>query len=258
MTISITGSPANPCLFLLHGFLGCKEDFEPLLPKLTENFCCVAIDLPGHGAATEIRRSWPAMAEYLGSLQARFSPDRPSYLYGYSLGGRIALYAALHFPNSWHKVVLASASAGLAEASARAERRRSDEAIARQLRQENLDFGEFLQAWYRQKIFRGLENSGGFREMLQRRQIGNPRSLATALEDFSLGSQPYLGDLLAQSSMQLLLLAGELDPKFVRVQKQLIALYPPARLEILAGCNHNLQAQWPDRVLVEIVAWLLN
>jgi 2-succinyl-6-hydroxy-2,4-cyclohexadiene-1-carboxylate synthase len=258
MTISIAGSPAHPCLFLLHGFLGCKEDFVPLLPKLTEDFYCVAIDLPGHGAAREIRRSWPAMAEYLGSLQARFSPDHPSYLYGYSLGGRIALYTALRFPSCWHKVVLASASAGLASALARAERQRADQAIAHQLRQENLDFGEFLQAWYGQKIFRGLETAGGFREMLQRRQLGHPCSLADTLEDFSLGGQPYLGDLLAQSSMQLLLLAGERDPKFVRIQRELIELYPQARLEILAGCSHNLQEQWSDRALAEIVAWLLS
>jgi 2-succinyl-6-hydroxy-2,4-cyclohexadiene-1-carboxylate synthase len=258
MTIKIAGSPTNPCLFLLHGFLGCKEDFAALLPKLTEDFYCVAIDLPGHGAATGIRRNWPAMAKYLVSLQAGFSPDQPSHLYGYSWGGRIALYTALHFPSCWHKVVLASASAGLSSASARAERRRSDQEIARQLRQEGLDFGEFLQAWYRQKIFRGLETSGGFQEMLQRRQLGHPRSLADALEDFSLGSQPYLGDLLTKSSIQLLLLAGELDPKFVSIQKQLSELYPPAQLKILAGCSHNLQEQWPDRALAEIVAWLLS
>jgi 2-succinyl-6-hydroxy-2,4-cyclohexadiene-1-carboxylate synthase len=258
MTIKIAGSPTHPCLFLLHGFLGCKEDFAPLLPKLTEDFYCVAIDLPGHGAATGIRRNWQEMAEYLVSLQAQFSPDRPSYLYGYSWGGRIALYTALHFPSCWYKVVLASASAGLADASARAERRRGDQAIARKLRQENLDFGEFLQAWYGQKIFRGLETSGGFREMLQRRQLGDPRSLADALEDFSLGSQPYLGDLLAQSSVPLLLLAGELDPKFVRIQQQLIELQPQAQLRILAGCSHNLQEQWFDRALEEIVAWLLS
>lgn len=256
--IATAGSPANPSLFLLHGFLGCKEDFEPLLPRLTEDFYCVAIDLPGHGTARSIRRNWSEMAEELVALQARFSPDRPSHLYGYSLGGRIALYTALHFPQSWHKVVLASASAGLADGLARAERRRRDGAIARKLRQENLDFGEFLQSWYRQDIFRGLETAVGFEAMLARRQLGDPGSLADALEDFSLGRQPYLGDLLTQSSMPLLLLAGALDPKFVGIQKQLVALYPQAELEILAGCSHNVHGQWPDRTLAAIGEWLLR
>jgi 2-succinyl-6-hydroxy-2,4-cyclohexadiene-1-carboxylate synthase len=258
LPLRIEGLPQNPCLLMLHGFMGCKEDFESLLPRLSQHFYCVAIDLPGHGEATAIHWGWPEMAQYLVIAQAHFSPDRPSYLYGYSLGSRIALYTALHFPQSWQQVVLASANVGLANEIDRVDRQRQDGAISRKLRQENLDFGEFLQSWYRQKIFRGLESAIGFQEMLQRRQRCNPRALADALETFSLGSQPYLGDLLTSSYFPLLLLAGELDPKFVQIQKQMAALCPMAQVKILAGCSHNLQAQGPERFLDVICDWLLE
>jgi 2-succinyl-6-hydroxy-2,4-cyclohexadiene-1-carboxylate synthase len=243
---------------MLHGFMGCKEDYESLLPRLSRHFYCVAIDLPSHGKAAAIRWGWSEMAEYLVATQALFSPKQPSYLYGYSLGGRIALYTALHFPQNWAGVILESASAGLADPIEQAERQRRDRAIARKLRQKSLDFAEFLRSWYQQQIFQGLENSAGFEEMLKRRQLGNPPALADALETFSLGSQPFLGNFLAQSSLPLLLLAGELDLKFVQIQKQLAALYPMAQVEILAGCSHNIQSQQPDRLSEIICTWLLG
>jgi 2-succinyl-6-hydroxy-2,4-cyclohexadiene-1-carboxylate synthase len=254
----IAGSPHNPCLFMLHGFMGCKEDFEFLLPRLSRHFYCVAIDLPYHGEAVAIHWGWSEMAEYLVATQARFSPNRPSYLYGYSLGGRIALYTALNFPQSWAGVVLESASAGLVDPIEQEERQQRDGSIARKLRQKNLDFEEFLRSWYQQQIFQGLNDSVGFEEMLKRRQLGNPQALADALETFSLGRQPFLGNLLAQSSLPLLLLAGELDPKFVQIQKQMAVLCPTAQVEILAECSHNLQFQQPDLLSAIVYEWLLG
>jgi 2-succinyl-6-hydroxy-2,4-cyclohexadiene-1-carboxylate synthase len=250
------GDPNRPCLLLLHGFLGCKEDFLPLLPQLAENFYCIAIDLPGHGALVGQRRSWLELAQELVGMRDRYGANQPSYLYGYSLGGRIALYAALHFPGVWCKVVLASASAGLAAEAVRQERWRRDGAIARKLRRTDLNFEEFLRAWYAQDIFQGLEAWDGFGEMLDRRKTGDPRSLADALEDFSLGHQPYLGKLLAQSSLPILLLAGELDFKFLEIQRQLLTLCPWAKLQIFPSCSHNLQAQNSAGVVEAIAPWL--
>ena len=36
-------------LVLLHGFLGCVEDWDELRAALARRLECVALDLPGHG-----------------------------------------------------------------------------------------------------------------------------------------------------------------------------------------------------------------
>ena len=45
-----TGSAsAEKALFCVHGLLGRSRDFDELIAALSEDFLCVAIDLPGRG-----------------------------------------------------------------------------------------------------------------------------------------------------------------------------------------------------------------
>ncbi|MBT6120107.1 alpha/beta fold hydrolase [bacterium] len=42
------GDPKNPIIVLLHGWLGCTQDWETTLDYLAPNFFCICIQLPGH------------------------------------------------------------------------------------------------------------------------------------------------------------------------------------------------------------------
>jgi 2-succinyl-6-hydroxy-2,4-cyclohexadiene-1-carboxylate synthase len=77
------------------------------------------------------------------------------FLVGYSMGGRLALYLSLYLPGKFIKVILESASPGLATNIERLPIIRSDSQMARKLTiiSEKSDFLSFLNNWYYQPIF---------------------------------------------------------------------------------------------------------
>jgi 2-succinyl-6-hydroxy-2,4-cyclohexadiene-1-carboxylate synthase len=240
------GSTAQPTLLLLHGFMGCKEEWESVVSVFSEYFHCVAIDLPGHGQAVDIDWSFLETVNYLIALQTEVSPHQPSYLWGYSMGGRLALAAALQSPQSWQRVVLESASPGLRDETAREQRRQSDRAIARKLQRSDLDFAAFLHHWYSQDIFVGLADAPGFVQMMERRLAGNPIGYARALDKLGLAQQPYCGDQLAQFDRPLLVMTGALDRKFVAIGQEMAKLCSTIHLEVVENCSHNIHLQQPQ------------
>ncbi|HEY7615650.1 MAG TPA: alpha/beta fold hydrolase, partial [Terriglobales bacterium] len=121
-------------LVLLHGFTGSSESWWQIRPALSKQFMTVTVDLLGHGlteAPEDSQRYTMAFAAQ--DLAAIFSELQLSYthLLGYSMGGRLALYLALHHPTLVKTLILESASPGLATEAERADRIQSDERLAR-------------------------------------------------------------------------------------------------------------------------------
>ncbi len=90
------GSPNNPAILAIHGWLDNGNSFLPLTRQLTE-YCLYAIDLPGHGLSSHL----PAFANYhfidgvtlVHQLVEKLFKS-PPHLLGHSLGGCIASLAA--------------------------------------------------------------------------------------------------------------------------------------------------------------------
>src|ERR1700712_4893130 len=110
----------EPALVLLHGFTQTRQSWRRTAPALEGRFRALAPDLPGHGQAAHRSPTFDACAAYVRAL----APARTFTLAGYSMGGRIALHAALTLgPEIVTRLVLVGASPGLADPTARAERR---------------------------------------------------------------------------------------------------------------------------------------
>jgi 2-succinyl-6-hydroxy-2,4-cyclohexadiene-1-carboxylate synthase len=246
------GDPSLPRLLLLHGFMGSSADFHPAIAILNHHFYCICVDLPGHGQTMISDDNFVSTAEQILAIAADCK-----YLCGYSLGGRIALYLALHYPDRWQKVILESASFGLAHESAQQERRDRDSSIARKLRQPNLDFAAFLQNWYQQTVFTGINTHPDFCQLLEHRSQNHPLELAKSLESLGLGQQPYLGDLVKNNQIPLLLLVGEWDTKFIEIGQALLSFCTTAQLVIVPACSHNIHFQQLDRWLQLVLEFLL-
>jgi 2-succinyl-6-hydroxy-2,4-cyclohexadiene-1-carboxylate synthase len=105
-----------PPLLLLHGWLGSSADYQRAIALIRDDFYCLAIDLPGHGQ-TQVRddRDYEFIATAGGIIQLldRLNIDR-CRIGGYSLGGRLALYLVLEFPERFELAILESTSPGLA------------------------------------------------------------------------------------------------------------------------------------------------
>jgi 2-succinyl-6-hydroxy-2,4-cyclohexadiene-1-carboxylate synthase len=241
-----------PNLLLLHGFMGSSADFRLIIPTISQHFHCICIDLPGHGQTAISDDDFASTAAQILEIVS----DN-CYLYGYSLGGRLALYLALHYPDRWQKVILESASFGLPDAQMRKERQRQDSAIARKLRQPNLDFTAFIKNWYQQPVFTGINTHPDFLQLIISRANNNPLSLARSLETMGLGQQPYLGELLKINEIPLLLLVGEQDTKFVGIGKQMADFCPQAKLITVPNCSHNIHFQQLELLLQAVLEFLI-
>jgi pimeloyl-ACP methyl ester carboxylesterase len=102
-----TGRP----LILLHGGLGSGEMFGPILPTLAENHKVIAVDLQGHGRTADIDRAIDIrlMADDIAALIDHLGLDRPD-LVGYSLGGGVAFFTAVKYPDKVGRLVMAAAN----------------------------------------------------------------------------------------------------------------------------------------------------
>jgi pimeloyl-ACP methyl ester carboxylesterase len=100
-----TGDP----LILLHGGLGAMSMFGPNLPALAKGRQVIAVDLQGHGRTADIDRpiSPELMAGDIAALIKHLKLDRP-HLMGYSLGGGVAFFTALRYPELIGKLVVVS------------------------------------------------------------------------------------------------------------------------------------------------------
>jgi len=98
-------------LILLHGGLGSGEMFGPIIPALAANHQVIAVDLQGHGRTADIDRPIDVrlMADDIGALIDHLGLDKPDVV-GYSLGGGVAFFTAVKYPDKVGKLVMAAAN----------------------------------------------------------------------------------------------------------------------------------------------------
>lgn len=233
------GNRSQAPLLLLHGFLGCGQDLNPIAQ--TTNHHCLLPDLPGHGASFGVGDgSIESTAAAIVDLLDHHALAETT-LYGYSMGGRLALYLAVHWPDRFPKVILESASPGLEtelEQRARIERDRRWIDLIEQ------DFSTFLAQWYAQPLFANLVKQPEFRQIYKRRLGNDPQGVARSLSQMGLGQQPSLWEALPNLRSQVFLLVGEQDEKFVAINRRMVGLIPKAQLTI-AKAGHTVHWENP-------------
>ncbi|MBI1743629.1 alpha/beta fold hydrolase [Candidatus Acetothermia bacterium] len=102
-----TGKP----LVLLHGGLGVIGMFAQLLPALAESRQVIAVELEAHGRTAHLDRpmSFEQMADDIAALIKQLGLNQAD-LFGYSLGGGVALHTAIRHPDVVRKLVVVSAT----------------------------------------------------------------------------------------------------------------------------------------------------
>ena len=239
----------------LHGFMGDNRDFVPVVNHLTE-YCCLVPDLPGHGLTKvgndrcyQMRQVALAIVELLDRLAIA-----DCWLAGYSMGGRLALYLTVHFPQYFRGVILESASPGLKTSSARELRRARDSELARRL--ESQDLAQFLEQWYANPLFDSFRQHPSYSQAIARRLDNNSQTLAKSLRLMGLGSQPSLWDCLPDVRLPILLIVGALDLKFIDINQKIARICPQASLEVVENAGHNVHLEHPYRYIKSTVSFI--
>ncbi|MFN6538145.1 MAG: 2-succinyl-6-hydroxy-2,4-cyclohexadiene-1-carboxylate synthase [Nostoc sp. EkiNYC01] len=242
---SLIGKPEKPLIIFLHGFMGNIDEFDEAIKLLSDEFSYLTLDLPGHGKIQVLGGdeyySMPNTAHAIIKLLDELKVAK-CFLVGYSMGGRLALYLALHFPERFFKVILESASSGLATEAERLERIKRDTQIGRKLTRitTKIDFADFLSNWYNQAIFGYIKNHPQYEKMLENRLQNNPQELDKSLRFMGTGCQPNLWTKLAKNIVPMLLLAGEYDEKFVYINTEMAQICELAQLKIIDNAGHNI------------------
>jgi 2-succinyl-6-hydroxy-2,4-cyclohexadiene-1-carboxylate synthase len=241
-------------IVMLHGFLGRGDDWLQLVNQFDRHSPCLNPDLPGHGGSlldpsSEIAETAQALVAWLDRLGIA-----QTQLYGYSMGGRLALYLAVHWPDRFPGVLLESASPGLVDPRAQAQRRERDRLLALEIEQ---DFPAFLARWYEQPLFANLKRQTAFGAIYQRRLNNCPQSMAQSLRSMGLGMQPSLWERLPELRSKVVLLVGEQDEKFLAINQQMAALIPGAKLWVASGAGHTVCVEKPG-VAIAALATLEN
>jgi 2-succinyl-6-hydroxy-2,4-cyclohexadiene-1-carboxylate synthase len=234
--LSVTRRGTGPPLVWLHGFTQTRDSAQRFRTILAETFELWTLDLPGHGTASGVTASLVEAAQLIVDVL----PEGPVSLGGYSLGGRVALHVALGHPERVSRLVVVSATRGIRDDAERAERRRRDDILAEHILQVGTT--TFLDEWLAQPLFSTLPHDAVERAA----RSSDAAGLATSLRTMGTGTQTWLGDRLAESSVPTLAVAGALDAKF-SAEARAIADTSAAGATLIDGAGHAAHVEAPAR-----------
>ncbi|MBS1911284.1 MAG: alpha/beta fold hydrolase [Bacteroidetes bacterium] len=232
------GNDRQP-LLLLHGALGAASQFDGLAGELAAHFDLHTLNLPGHGGEPIPQEpfSIPGFAGAVGSwLSARGLEGID--VFGYSMGGYVALHMARHAPGSVGRIfTLATKFAWDAQTSARETAMLDPVKIEAKVPA----FAEQLRARHA---------PGDWKDVLAK----------TSEMMTNLGERNELtGDDLRQVGTEVMVGVGDRD-QMVTIEETLAAYraLPAARLIVLPGTPHPLERVSPQRLGREIVGFFMS
>ncbi|WNJ95619.1 2-succinyl-6-hydroxy-2,4-cyclohexadiene-1-carboxylate synthase [Vibrio ruber] len=231
----------RPVLVWLHGLLGSGEDWSETLAQLCD-FPRLTIDLCGHGNSRTQRCTDfdDCCAQIAQTIARRLPPAQPLVLIGYSLGGRLAMYGAVH--GAWSglnvtSLVIEGGNFGLQDESARQSRWLQDQAWAARFASEPI--ADVLVSWYQQPVFSSL-NHEQRQDLITRRSDNLGVNIAAMMRATSLALQPDLLPALKAQPIPVQYICGERDQKFRQLAE-------PSGLpiEIVLQAGHNVHQERP-------------
>jgi pimeloyl-ACP methyl ester carboxylesterase len=239
-------------LVLVHGFTGCRRDFATQLPELARHGRVLAPDLRGHGESgrgdAASYRLEALVADLLGFLAA-LGVERADVL-GHSMGGMLALRAALAEPNRIASLVLMSTSAAplgfidraqLALAG-RVAREAGMAALAQILRARAADDPTRGEPDRRVEAEWGEERFWAWRTA----RVAAMDPAAYEPLALALAEQDDLTPRLAEIACPAAVIVGELDRDFRGPSDALARQLPDARLYVLPRAGHQPQHEAPE------------
>ncbi|MBV8431619.1 MAG: 2-succinyl-6-hydroxy-2,4-cyclohexadiene-1-carboxylate synthase [Solirubrobacterales bacterium] len=232
----------TPTVLFLHGFTHTGSSWERVVAALGESYRALTPDIRGHGSASA---AVPVTLEaVLGDLEP-LSGSGELTLVGYSMGGRLALHAALAWPDRVERLVLIGASPGIADPEEREQRRRADEQLADEIEQSSIE--EFAYRWAETPVLAGLPEQA--RERAHADRLRNtPAGLARALRGLGTGALPSVWGRLDELRMPVVLVAGEQDQKFRQIAGRMAESIPTAGTAVVAGAGHAVHLEAPEMV----------
>lgn len=212
------------------GFMQRGEAWEPVAGAVATRYRSKCLDFA----------TW-TFEERVEEIRAATEPG--DALVGYSMGGRLALHAALGDPGRLGALVLVGVSAGIEDRGEREDRRRSDESLAEWMERRSIE--EVVERWERQPVFE--TQSPGLRERQRPGRLSHsPERLARLLRSAGQGALDPVWDRLPSLTCPVLLTAGEQDRRYATAAGRMAEALPDARVRLVRHAGHAPQLEAPD------------
>jgi 2-succinyl-6-hydroxy-2,4-cyclohexadiene-1-carboxylate synthase len=200
--------------------------------------------LPGHGlSAGAVPESFDAAVEELAQ-----SIPRGSLLLGYSFGGRLAMALAARPGSALRAALVVGAHLGFVSAEERTARVAWEGEMARHLRSG--DLASFVDRWEKLEVFETQRALAPELVAAQRRvRLGHqPEAIAQVFERLGTGRMPDLRPRLRGLELPVTLVAGSLDPRYVAMGAEAVALSPKIEAVVVERVGHNVTLEAPEQL----------
>ena len=236
-------------IIALHGFTGKASAWESFARAAGDRFTVICPELPGHGKSDapddpglyDMEHTLQALAEMADKLGVQ-----KAHWLGYSMGGRIAVAAAVSLNAQMLSLTVESGCAGLPTDTERQARVRRDRDLANTIERNGMeafvDYWESLPLWESQFRLPVVVQDN----LRAERLANNPKGLANSLRGIGTGTQPYRLDRLAGIKVPSLFIAGRDDTKFSATARQMHTAVPESRLCIVPESGHAVHLEQPD------------
>lgn len=233
-------------LILLHGFTGNADSWRQFQPYWEEHANVIAIDIIGHGktdSPDDVKKyDIEAMADAIYQMLKQLNIEKADVL-GYSMGGRLALTFALKYKRRVRKLILESASPGLATEEERRKRREQDRKLCEFIRKNGVN--AFVNHWENIPLFASQKRLP--HEVRQRvreeRLANNEKGLINSLLGMGTGSQPSWWDEL--HDIDAYLVTGSLDEKFCRIAEKMTKRLRTSEWVRVENAGHAIHVEKP-------------
>jgi len=226
-------------VLFIPGFMQRGDAWRPVAELLPERYPSRLLDHAEHSFEGRLREIRDAGA---------------SVLVGYSLGGRLALRAALRSPGSFTAVVLVGTTAGIEEGPLRVQRAEADEKLASWI--EAMPIEDTVSLWERQPLF--ADQSDQLVDAQREGRLSqDPRSLALLLRTAGQGALDPVWHGLRTLELPLLAIAGARDDGYTAAAKRMAQVAPNGRAAIVEEAGHAAHLQQPQAV-ADLIEEFLN
>jgi 2-succinyl-6-hydroxy-2,4-cyclohexadiene-1-carboxylate synthase len=230
----------DPLVAFLPGFAQRGDAWTSVAERVGQKYRSVAIDFSTWTFDGRLRE----IAERV---------DDGDVVVGYSMGGRLALAAALRRPPKFGALVLVGTSAGIEDAAAREERRRSDDELADWLEHHTIE--EFAERWESQPVFATQPP-----ELVTAQRPGrlshDPARLAQLLRSAGQGMFDPVWDELERIDCPVLAIAGERDERYADASFRIAERVKHGRARLVPGAGHAPQLEKPGEFAALLLEFL--
>ena len=241
-------------LVLIHGLADDHRAWRRTLPDLTLRHRVVLYDLRGHGETSlgEPDGSLRQLGEDLVALLDGLDIERPD-IAGFSLGGTIAMRAAIDHPDRVGRLVLVATSSRVGRAAADWYRERvamverNDPLLRETLDQDTAD----VYAQSPGELEEGL--------LIRRQSTTDPRGYANACAAMAALNAAPLDPELGQISAPTLIVAADLDQHCPPKAAEIIAAgIEGSHLVMITGAGHAVPVERPRELAGAINSFLAD